>query len=110
MRYDGQVWSVERPDAPRSLPKAAAWKVAGDCWSLEKRDWQIVCEDPKLVLPEDVPEMISAGMPGISFLTEFNLEPISAPEGARTELLRAASAMAKSSHGLVYDPQSGELT
>jgi len=110
MSYDVQVWSVDRPDVTSSLPSSASWKKHRDHWSLEKRQWQIICGPPDVVLPEDIPEEVSASMPGIAFLTELVLEPISAPESAKKVLLRAAGAVAKASHGVVYDSQTDELT
>jgi hypothetical protein len=62
------------------------------------------------VLAEDVPEAVAAALPGIAWLTLLSLEPIGAGEPARRVLTRAASALAKSAHGVVLDPQEDTVT
>lgn len=110
MSYDVQVWSVRQPVPESALPKASTWEFHGDSWSLAKLNWQVTVSSPDAVLPEDIPGEISKSIPGISFLTELNLEPIGAPDLAKKILLQAANALAKASHGLVYNGQTDELT
>jgi hypothetical protein len=109
MSYHIQIWSIKRPDMKNSLPKSASWKKRGDCWALERRNWQIICGLPDRVLLEDIPQQVSSSMPGIEYFTEFVLEPISAPESAKMELLRVAGGVAKACHGVLFDRQTGEL-
>lgn len=75
-----------------------------------RRNWQIVCGLPDEVEPEDVPEQVATSLPGIRYLTELVLEPLHAPESAKKEILAAARLIAKSSHGVVLDRQTDELT
>jgi hypothetical protein len=76
----------------------------------ERREWQIIISRSVKVLPEDVPEEIARALPGIDYLTELNLSPIDAPELARKFLLRSGTAIARASHGVIFDPQSDQLT
>lgn len=109
MSYDVQVWSVKRPDFEDSLSQMSKWRCNGDFWSFTNTKWQVVVGTQDSVLLEDIPQEISASIPGISFLTELNLEPISAPDAAKQLLLRTASTLAKASHGIVYDCQTDEI-
>lgn len=74
-----------------------------------QRSWQISIHPSVRVLPEDIPAEVSPVLPGIGYLTELNLSPINAPESAKKFALRAASAIAKGSHGVVFDPQEDAL-
>ena len=109
MSYDLEIWSTERPVFHESLPADKGWTGSDDYRALERPSWQIVCNAPSRVLPEDVPAHVAGCLPGISYLTEMVLEPISGPESAKKELLRAASRIAKSSHGVVLNKQTDEL-
>jgi hypothetical protein len=108
--FDVQVWSVRKPDAESLLAKTAPWTKQGNDWQLQSRQWQIVCTAPDNVLPEDLPDAVSLGLPGISFLTNLSLEPLGSSEAAKKELFRVATALAKASHGLVYDCQTDEIS
>lgn len=110
MSYDIQVWSTNEPVLEEALSSDRGWQSHAETRSLERKTWQIVCDSSSRILPEDIPEQVANCLPGISFLTEIILEPISAPESARKEALRTASRIAKLSHGIVLDRQKDELT
>jgi hypothetical protein len=61
-------------------------------------------------LPEDLPEEIAASLPGIAYLTELNLSPVDASEVARKFLVRTGTAIAKATHGVIFDPQLPQMT
>lgn len=48
-------------------------------------------------------------IPGISYRTELNLEPISAPRSAHKHLITVSKRLAKAAHGVVLDPQTDEV-
>lgn len=110
MSYDLEIWSTKRPILHEILSASQGWQGTDGYRALERAKWQIVCGSPGRMLPEDVPEEVSACLPGIAYLTEIVLEPISGPESAKKEMLRVAGRIAKSSHGVVLDKQTGELT
>jgi hypothetical protein len=109
MSYDLQVWSTRPVDAPAMLPVPEDWSVQGESWIHERRGWQVNIGQSVKVLPEDLPAGIERTLPGIGYLTELNLSPISAPEPARKFLSRAAAAIAKATHGVIFDPQTDQL-
>ena len=110
MSYDLQVWSTNGPVLEEVLSSDSGWQGHTEIRTLERKTWQIVCDSSSRVLPEDIPAQVADCLPGISFLTDVVLEPINAPVSARKEALRTASRIAKSSHGIVFDKQTDELT
>lgn len=62
------------------------------------------------VLPEDLPEEVAGALPGIGYLTELNLTPINASESTKSFAVRTAVAIAKTSHGVMLDPQTQAVT
>lgn len=109
MSYDVQIWSVEPVNADKAIPRLTSWSKVGGSWRLESRDWQIVIGSSDEVLPEDIPPEVSSTIPGVRYLTELTLQPIAASATAKKTLFDAAKALAKSSHGVIYDGQSEEL-
>ncbi len=96
MSYDLQIWSI-RPVA------------AGKSRVIPGKNWQIVINESDTVLPEDIEEEISALLPGISYLTELNLEGAST-QAAKKLLASTAKAEAQRAHGVVYDPQTDRVS
>jgi hypothetical protein len=110
MSYDVQVWSVDPAPSLEHLPDAINWKRNEGSLLYEKRAWAISFLPSVRVLPEDVPLEVSRCLPGIEYLSELNLSPIDAPEVAQKFVLRTAIAIAKASHGVVFDPQNDTFT
>jgi hypothetical protein len=93
-----------------TLPDPTTWTLHGQSLTHERRGWQIVISAPIRVLPEDVPEEIARVLSGIGYRTELNLSPIDAPEAARKFLSRSGIAIARATHGVIFDPQADQLT
>lgn len=110
MSYDLQVWSTNPAPCPSCLPDSSGWRAAGEGWAYERRAWQVNVGPADRVLPEDIPNGVAACLPGIGFLTEVNLAPIGARQAARKFLERAATAIAKAGHGVIFDPQLDAVT
>jgi len=110
MSYDVQVWSVNPTPSLEYLPDAMNWKSSNGSSLYQKRSWQISILPSVRVLPEDLPPEVSRTLPGIEYLSELNLSPINAPEAGQKFALRAAIAMARASHGVVFDPQDNTVT
>lgn len=79
------------------------WEKDGDALMYSQRSWNISIYPSAKVLPEDLAAEIYPTLPGIGYLTELNLSPINASESGRKFALRTAIAIAKSTHGLVFD-------
>jgi len=106
--YDLQIWSVRRFDSS-FLRRSSEWQQSrGGDWSFSKGDWQIVINSSDKVLPEDVPDEISALLPGIAYMTELNLEG-DTPDKAQKFLLSTAKDIAKGAHGVIENQQEDEI-
>jgi hypothetical protein len=110
MSYDLQVRSVRPTDSSVVLPEPGKWSTNAGSWIHERRHWQIHVAQPVRVLPEDLPEDVARALPGVVYLTELNLSPVDAPEVGRQLLSRTGAAIAKATHGVVFDPQTDQIT
>lgn len=108
MSYDLQVWSTTRPVLPDSLPKGD-WYDSGSSWNYGAGSWQLVVQPTVAIETEDMPEEVRRALPGLAFLTELHLEPLSAPDSAHRMATKVASKIARSAHGVVVDDQSGTI-
>jgi hypothetical protein len=108
LSYDLQVWTVLPPQCPSVLP-GEGWERSASAWTVAKPRWQVVVQEPVNVELEDVPSQVVSALPGVAFLTEIHLEPYGAPSAARSLATKAASAIAKASHGAVVDEQAETL-
>ena len=106
MSYDITVWSTDPGVLPACLPRSSEWHEDGGSWAFRSRSWQIVAGASDHVLSEDVPDDVARMLPGIAYRTELNLSPIDAGRSALRFLERSAMAIAKTSYGVVLDPQT----
>jgi hypothetical protein len=74
-------------------------------FELITRNYSAYVSLPSRVFPEDVPEEVASLLPGIAWHLDLSLEGVT-PAGLRT-LIKAATAIAKSAHGVIDDPQEG---
>jgi hypothetical protein len=105
MSYDLQIWSVNASFSLNRLPGNKKWQQQGSAWVYPGSGWQIVIEPCAEVLMEDIPDEIRGLLPGIAYLCELTLEPISAPVSAQKLLHSTARMLGRSSYGIIFDPQ-----
>jgi hypothetical protein len=103
--YDVQIYSVRAFDAA-IFEGVKGWNPK-QC-SFQTASWQIVVNPSDKILPEDIEDEIASLLPGISFLTELNLEGRST-DVAKRRLRSAAKAIAKATHGVVVNPQEDTI-
>jgi hypothetical protein len=109
MSYDIRVWSVIEPEWVNILPESEGWQAQRESRLLGKSTWQIVVRPTLLVEDEDIPDEVLVKLPGIRYLTEVNLEPISAPGFAHDTLRRLVKRASKAAYAAVEDPQKGTV-
>jgi hypothetical protein len=104
MSYDLRIWTTMPPkladlraDAVRDEPRApGAWALhVGEAVAVE---------------PEDVPAEVAEALPGITYVVDLALHPVSAPSAAQKALRKVGMAIAREAHGAIEDPQLGEVT
>jgi hypothetical protein len=103
MSYDIELWSVN-PPLREHLKADLLWTDAPGSWAHSTKNWQIVVSHPDSVDMEDIPDEIAKGLPGIGFLTHFNLEG-KASAASIQRMISLARSMAREAHGVVLDPQ-----
>jgi hypothetical protein len=107
MSYDLELWSIDAPTR-LYLKSDLSWADASGARIHSTKRWQIMVNHPQTVDPEDIPEEVSKQLPGIGFLTQFNLEgEASAATIQRT--ISIARLMAQQAHGVLLDPQLGSI-
>jgi hypothetical protein len=94
--YDLRVWCVNEP------------KLSGSGTLEEGRGW-ILGATTCGCLPEDIPDQVAEQLPGIRYQVDFTLEPVQAPQKAKTAAWKAARIIAKAGHGVIEDPQEGSV-
>lgn len=109
MSYDIKIWSINKAKFPDSLPEEESWNIKDGNAFLEKKDGQIVVNESTKVEDEDISEEVQPLLPGISYLTELNLEPTSAPESFKILLIKVSKAIAKDVIGIIEDPQDKSI-
>jgi len=110
MSYDLQVWTAKEPSLSEVLDRSIGWETSNHSWLYQRGSWAVIINQSVRALAEDLPSEVARALPGIGYLTELNLSPISASDTARKFLLRAATLIAKRTHGVILDPQSGTVT
>ncbi len=110
MSYDLQIWSVDPVALVEGIQDLERWEAQGDSWVRGSRRWQIVVTASDRVLPEDLPVGIQSQLPGIRYLTNLHLEPLSAPKSAHRLLGRVSRQLAEVCHGVIVDPQADTIS
>ncbi len=103
--YDLSVWCVDPFTDAAGLPDRHRWSLHGDQWSREGKGWLLNAGPSVAVTAEDIPEQVEPLLPGIQHVVYLTLEPSGAPEAAFKALRTAASDIARTSRGVVLDPQ-----
>jgi len=109
MSYDLKIWSSGKIPENNLILTNAGYKLNNDFIVRAGNDWQVVISRSVVVESEDIPDKIMQSLPGISYMTEINIEPISAPDKIRNETLRLCKTLAKEMKGVVEDPQEGTI-
>ena len=109
MSYDLKIWSSGKMPGNNPLLTDAGYKFNNDFIVREGNGWQVVISHSAVVELEDIPDTIMQSLPGISYMTEINIEPISAPDKIKNETLRLCKTLAKEMKGVVEDPQDGTV-
>jgi hypothetical protein len=109
MSYDLEIWTAREPAIPAALPTPCKWARQDGIWVHSGNGWQLVVDDPIGLDAEDVPEQVGSVLPGLAYLTRIALEPGDGPKTAHQLLMRSAKSLAKTSHGVFYDPQEDSV-
>lgn len=109
MSYDINVWSINPVKLPETLPTKEKWRLEKELAIFSKKDYQIVVSESAILEEEDIPEEVMPVLPGIKYLTEISLEPISAPLSAKSLLQKVSRSIAKDTIGVIQNQQDDSL-
>lgn len=96
MSYDLVIWCVKPAD-----PARAGTVAKGKGW--------VVNVAVSACMAEDVPDEVIERLPGIQVRVDLSLEPIDAPKAGRTAVWKIAREIARSSLGVIEDPQEDSV-
>lgn len=110
MSYDLDIWSINPlGDTANALFSDNDFIEKEDHYCLSSKNWQIIVSQSQRIEIEDVPEEIIPIVPGVSYLTTLNLEPLTAPKSAISKVKKIARDLSKSINGIALDKQTDEI-
>ena len=109
MSYDIRIWSVLEPAWNDILSLDDGWHRENNSYVFSTTNWQIIVGRPVSVEDEDIPDEVIDKLPGIQYLSEIILEPISAPKSAHSTLRTLVNRISKEFLAVVEDPQQDSI-
>jgi hypothetical protein len=108
MSYDIRIYTISRPEfiGIRSISNI---KINNEGFILPLKNHQIVISRGTPIEYEDIPLQISKKLPGLKYLIECNLEPVTSNEKFIKEMIKVAKIIAKEGIGVIENPQTDEI-
>jgi hypothetical protein len=110
MSYDLNLWTVKCVPAAAIQELLPDAKVSNTRVELAGSGWLVAFEVSTKVELEDIPDEVAAALPGISWLTSVNIEPITAPNVTMNKIKGVLKTIAKEFGGVVEDPQADTVS
>jgi len=108
MSYDLRIYTINS-QVFIGLRSISNIKINEEGFILPFKNHQIVISKETPIEYEDIPQQISKELPGLKYLIECNLEPITNNEKHIKELLKIAKIIAKEGMGVIENPQTDEI-
>ncbi|HVU27874.1 MAG TPA: hypothetical protein VHG71_09085 [Verrucomicrobiae bacterium] len=109
MSYDLQIYSCSDPNVELvRLAVEEGFERNGNAFSLRGKNWQLIFHSTDKVEPEDIPASVFRELPGITYLTEANLEG-AASATDRAKVIRVAKKFARATRGVLVNPQEDTI-
>lgn len=99
MSYDIRVWTTKEYKEDADIPPQS-----------EGNNWLLQVGQSSRVDAEDIPEEVAGSLPGIQYVIDLHLEPMSAPKTAFSLMNKTAKTLAMKYHGVIEDPQTDSIT
>jgi hypothetical protein len=108
MSYDLRIYTIKKQkfNGIKNQLNAVAHKNE---FILPIKDHQVVITKETPIEDEDIPTQISGELPGLKYLIECNLQPITSNPKHIKELIGIAKIITKEGTGVIEDQQSGEI-
>jgi len=108
MSYNLRIYTAQKQNLKESLQLFNA-EMINDSFVIQFKNHQIVINGEILVEDEDIPPELSSEIPGIKYLIECNLEPITCDEKLIKQVLKICKVIAKNGIGIIENPQTDEI-
>ncbi|MBS3977146.1 MAG: hypothetical protein KGZ75_10570 [Syntrophomonadaceae bacterium] len=109
MSYDLQIYTIKEQQFSELMAVYPKMKKYEHGLVLPLRCYQIVIMNETPIEDEDIPHEISKRLPGLRYLIECSLEPITDNKNRIKELLKIAQLIAKNGVGVIFNPQTDEI-
>lgn len=109
MSYDLRIYTVRRPDYSELTSRNPKAQLNSSSVVFSRKDYQIVFVFDTPVEDEDIPQEIAKQLPGLRYLVECSVEPITSDPKILAELWKSARFLAKDAIGVIFDPQRDEI-
>lgn len=108
MSYDLRIYTIEKQDFS-ILKSKFNINITKDGFIYPLSNHQIVVTNENPIEDEDIPQQVGKELPGLKYLIECNLEPITDKEKHIKELLKIGKIIAKNGIGVIENPQTDEI-
>lgn len=108
MSYDLRIYTIQKQDF-NVLTNNFNIIMSSEGFILPHDNYQIVVIGEVKVEDEDIPQHISKELPGVQYLIECSLEPITNDDKRIKKLLKLGKVIAKNGIGVIENPQTKEV-
>lgn len=108
MSYDLRIYTIQKQNFSDLLNQFNI-SINNDGFVLQLKNHQIVVTGETQVEDEDIPQPVGRELPGIKYLIECSLQPITNDEKMIKKLLKLGKVIAKNGIGVIENPQTDEI-
>lgn len=108
MSYDLRIYTIQKQNFNDLIDKFNI-EIDNDGFFLPLKNHQVFVSGEMLIEDEDIPQQIGRELPGIKYLIECNLQPITNDEKTLKELFKLSKVIAKNGIGVIENPQTDEI-
>lgn len=109
MSYDIRVYTINKPNWQILCNEYLLQNENVDTFCITKKDYQFIFMKEIPVLEEDIPDDVFKTLPGLQYLIECSIEPITSKETVIKDMLKIIKSIAKDAIGTIFDPQTDEI-
>jgi len=108
MSYDLRIYTIQKQNFIDLLNQFNI-SMNNDGFALQLKNHQIVVADETEIEDDDIPQLVGKALPGIKYLIECSLQPLTNDEKMVKELEKLGKAIAKNGIGVIENPQTDKI-
>ena len=109
MSYDIRLYTINKPNWQILCNEYSLQNEVNDTLIVNKKDYQFIFMKEVPVLEEDIPDDLFKSLPGLQYLIECSIQPITSKENVIKDIIRIIKGIAKNAIGTIYNPQTDEI-